>query len=213
MAGKVHLIRHAEALHNVNKDFSRLDPELTTLGKQQAAALIDKFPYTGDVGLVISSPLRSTIQTTLLAFPNALNKRYYDPASGKGVDGGAQLILDPELQERSALRIDTGSGREVLEKEFPELEFGSLAEGWTIKEGAYAADDETAEKRAARVRSGLKERVKELGGKERKDVVVATYGVFMKFLSEDQEIDLPKAGWETFTVGEDGKGGMVLIPI
>lgn len=37
-------------------------------------------------------------------------------------------------------------------------------------------------------------------GFERKAVVVVTHGVFMKFLAEDESIDLPKAGWEACTV-------------
>ncbi|KAN0102593.1 phosphoglycerate mutase-like protein [Hyaloscypha variabilis] len=213
MAGRVHLVSHAEAVHNVEKDFSRLDPELTPLGKQQAAALATTFPYANDIGSIVSSPLRRTIQTTLLAFSNVLDRRYYAQGSGKGIEGGAELILDPGLQERSALPCDTGSESAVLEREFPELDFSVLKEGWTRKEGGFGADDEAVEKRAEGVRRGLKDRVEALRGGERRDVVVVTHGVFMKFLSGDHSIDLPKAGWKTFSTAEDGKGGVVLVPI
>ncbi|KAE9374105.1 phosphoglycerate mutase-like protein [Stipitochalara longipes BDJ] len=213
MAGRVHLVRHAEAVHNVEKDFSRRDPELTPLGNKQAVALATTFPYSNDIGIVISSPLRRTIQTTLLAFPHVLDQRYYERGSGKGVEGGAELIFDPDLQERSALPCDTGSDRTVLEQEFPRLEFASLEEGWTSKEGVYGAGDEAVEKRAERARKGLRDRGKLLVGNERRDVVVVTHGVFMKFLSGDGQIDLPKAGWKSFSIEEDEKGDVVLLPI
>jgi broad specificity phosphatase PhoE len=217
MAGRIHLVRHAESLHNVDKNFSRLDPGLTSLGKQQAASLSDAFPHFNDVGIFISSPLRRTIQTTLLAFPMVLDKRYYEKGVGeeKGVEGGAELVLDPLLQERSAEGCDTGSELKVLEEEFPSLDFSSLPDGWTSKEGVYAVDDEVVESRASTVREGLREIVAKLEKErgERRDVVVVTHGVFMKFLSGDKGIDLPKAGWKTFEIGEDGDGRAVLVPI
>ena len=129
MAGKVHLIRCIEAVHTTEKDFSRVDPELTPLGKQQASDLADTFPHLNNIGLIISPPLRRTIQTTLLASPGVLDKKYYEPDSGNGIRGDAELILDPELQELSALPCDSYSERAVLEKEFPELELGLWRKG------------------------------------------------------------------------------------
>ncbi|KAH8766233.1 hypothetical protein BGZ57DRAFT_900877 [Hyaloscypha finlandica] len=142
MAGKAHLIRCIEAVHTTEKDFSRVDPELTPLGKQQASDLADTFPHLNNIGLIISPPLRRTIQTTLLASPGVLDKKYYEPDSGNGIRGDAELILDPELQELSALPCDSYSERAVLEKEFPELAFGILEEGWNGKEGICGGDEE-----------------------------------------------------------------------
>jgi len=78
------------------------------------------------------------------ASPKALDKRYYEPDSRNGIRGDAELILDPELQELSALPCDTYSERAVLEKEFPGLAFGILEEGRNGKEGVYGADEEAA---------------------------------------------------------------------
>jgi len=213
MSGRIHLVRHAESVHNVDKDFSRLDPELTTLGRQQAQLLGPAFPYSNDIGLIITSPLRRTIQTTLLAFPKVLDKKYYAKDSGNGIEGGVEVLLDADLQERSALPCDTGSDRGVLEGAFPSLDVSILPEGWTGKKGFYAAGDEAVEERAAKVRSELRKRIEVLKQGERKDVVVITHGVFMKFLSGDKEIDLPKAGWKSFTVEEGEGGGAVLLPV
>ena len=144
-----------------------------------------------------------------------LDKSYYPDSQG-GIPNGAKLVLDPKLQERSAEPCDTGSTREILGKEFPGLEFGVLDEGWIEKARFYAVDDGSVEERARRVRGELKGYVEELrrreGGRERRDVVVVTHGVFMRFLVEDQGIDLPKAGWKSFYV-EEGNGGSILVPV
>ncbi|CZR65942.1 uncharacterized protein PAC_15842 [Phialocephala subalpina] len=211
--GRIHLVRHAESVHNVDKDFSRRDPELTPLGCQQAETLGRTFPYSDKLGLVITSPLRRTIQTTLLAFTNVLDKSYYDEGSGKGIDRGAELLLDPDLQERSSLPCDTGSERRALEIVFPSLDFSTLQPGWLSKEGFYSADDSAVSRRAGKVRGQLRERIVALKDSERRDVVVVTHGVFMKYLSGDPEIDLPKAGWESYTIKEDEERGSVLVPV
>jgi broad specificity phosphatase PhoE len=122
-------------------------------------------------------------------------------------------LLDPDLQERSALPCDTGSDRGVLEGAFPGLDFSILPEGWTSKKGFYAADDEAVEERAEKVRGELRKQLEALKRGERKDIVVVTHGVFMKFLSGDKEIDLPKAGWKSFTIDEGKEGGAVLVPV
>ncbi|KAK9320570.1 histidine phosphatase superfamily [Lipomyces orientalis] len=205
MAGRVHLVRHSEAVHNTDHDFNRLDPELTLLGQQQAQELANIFPASDEVGLIVTSPLRRTIQTTLLAFADVLDQRYFDEGSGKGISGGAELVLDPGLQERSALPCDTGSDPQVLEATFPGLDFSGLRAGWQVKEGLYAPD--AVEDRARKVREYLADKIESLKDRNRRDVVVVTHGVFMKILSGDPAIDLPKAGWRSYSIeqGEDGK--------
>jgi hypothetical protein len=37
--------------------------------------------------------------------------------------------------------------------------------------------------------------------------------VFLKFLAEDDAIDLPKAGWKAFRMGSREGGGAVIIPL
>jgi hypothetical protein len=43
--------------------------------------------------------------------------------------------------------------------------------------------------------------------RQRKNIVVVTHGVFMKFLAEDETIELPKAGWKAFRVDGREDGG------
>jgi broad specificity phosphatase PhoE len=121
-SSQIYLVRHAESAHNISKDFSRPDPPLTPLGLEQAAKLEQTFPHSAHIGLVITSPLKRAIQTALSGFSHILDKRYYDSSSKLGVEGGAELIIDPGLQERSALPCDTGSDQDVLSEIFPRVE-------------------------------------------------------------------------------------------
>lgn len=210
MASKIYLVRHAESEHNVSKDFSQPDPALTPLGLQQAVELGATFPYSSQVAIILTSPLRRAIQTTLSAFPHVLDKQYFEPGSEQGIENGAKLVFDADLQERSVLPCDTGSDRAVLEEAFPRLNFQGLKQGWHAKEGIYSEIDEAVKERARRVRAKLADLSSQLEG-EQKDILVVTHGIFMKFLTEDWQIDLPKAGWKEFTVKKDSEGGFILV--
>jgi broad specificity phosphatase PhoE len=61
------------------------------------------------------------------------------------------------------------------------------------------------------VREHVRKRAVQLKDSKKRDIVIVTHGVFMKFLVGDQEIDLPKAGWKSYTV-EKGEGGSVFVP-
>jgi broad specificity phosphatase PhoE len=213
MASTTYLIRHAESEHNVSKDFSQLDPPLTALGRQQAAQLVNTFPHPERIAVVITSPLRRAIQTALAGFSHVLDKRYYENGSG-GVENGVRLILDPDLQERSALPCDTGSENQILEKEFGNLDLGKLTEDWRSKSGLYAEDDEAVGERAKKARESLVQICASLEGEgaEKRDIVVVTHGVFMKFLAGDPDIDLPKAGWRSYTLHDVEGVGAHLAP-
>ena len=211
VATQVHIVRHAESVHNVSKDYTQHDPSLTPLGLQQAAQLIHEFPYSSRVAVIITTPLQRAIETVLAAFPRVLNKRYYDPHSGQGIENGSLLIIDPELHERSAFPCDTDSSREALEAAFG-IYFSDLANDWYTKEGLYSPDNDSVKERAKCVASRVAEVVDNLKDMEKRQVGIVTHGVFMKYLVEDLEIDLPNAGWKSYTVGKNSSG-IILIPV
>ncbi|KAK4444576.1 histidine phosphatase superfamily, clade-1 [Podospora aff. communis PSN243] len=196
----IYLIRHAESTHNLTKDFSLRDPGLTPTGFTQASALPKTFPHLSTIAVIISSPLRRTLETTLSAFGDLIT------------NGDVKLILDADLQERSDLPCDTGRTPSELKGLFPGVDVAGsgLEEGWFVKEGRNAAGDEAVQGRARDVRARLAEVVKGLEGRAReggrRDVVVVTHGVFMKFLTGDEGIDLPKAGWRGYRVEGEGEG-------
>lgn len=214
MASTIYLVRHAESEHNLSKDFSQLDPPLTTLGYAQAAQLVSTFPHPERIAVIITSPLRRAIQTSLTGFRHVLDKRYFDQASGFGVEHGIALTLEPGLQERSAMPCDTGSERFILEKEFLNLDLEQLSENWQAKAGQYAADDDSVTLRATRIREKFRQLTVTLRGNERRDIVVVTHGMFMKFLSGEGNIDLPKAGWKSYMIKNDEEDrATVLTPV
>ena len=65
------LIRHAQALHNIEpKDLTLHDPGLSEHGRQQALELgehLQKQIATKPVGVIICSPMRRTLETCQLA--------------------------------------------------------------------------------------------------------------------------------------------------
>jgi broad specificity phosphatase PhoE len=199
MASKIYVVRHAESEHNVSKDFNHRDPPLTATGVSQATGLVKTFPNPASVGVIFTSPLKRALQTTLAAFPHVLDKQYFT-GSEKGIQNGAKLIIDPDLQERSDLPCDTGSEAAALRAEFPRLDFADIGKEWLVKEGDFGADDDSVQARARRVgaRLGALAETLERDGVERRDIVVVTHGVFMKYLLRNQSIDLPKAGLEDF---------------
>ncbi|KAE8165454.1 histidine phosphatase superfamily [Aspergillus tamarii] len=211
MVAQIYVVRHAESAHNVSKDFNHRDPPLTELGFQQASQLAQAFPYGPRVGAILVSPLRRTIQTTLAAFSHILDKRYFSLDSGQGIEDGAILIVDPDLQERSTFPCDTGSPRSLLEETFPYLSFDGLEDTWYFKEAAYSSENEAVEERAAKVRRYIAHLLAKLKDQEKNHLVVVTHGVFMKFLVGDDSIDLPKAGWKVYTL-ETREANYTLVP-
>ena len=99
------------------------DISLTPVGCQQAETLGRTFPYSDKLGLIIKSPTSPNNTNHPSSFTNVLNKRSYVEGSEHGVKEGAQLLIDPDLQVRSALPCDTGSDRPALEIAFPSLDF------------------------------------------------------------------------------------------
>ena len=80
-------------------------------------------------------------------------------------------MIDPDLQEQSALPCNTGSDRNILEKSFPGLNFESLGRDWEVKEGLYSTDDKLVDERAKRFNRRLGSLVEQLKDVERKDII------------------------------------------
>ncbi|KAK4067208.1 hypothetical protein Purlil1_13906 [Purpureocillium lilacinum] len=211
----VYLIRHAEAEHNVSKDFSQRDPPLTPLGLSQAGILATTFPDLSSVAIVLTSPLLRALQTALAGFSHII--------AGHGVEDSPQvdrvkLLIDPDLEEKSDLPCDTGSDRATLAAAFPHLDFSGLDENWFAKSGLHAADEASVILRARIAREKLWDitvtlKEENWNTNTPRAVIVVTHGVFMKFLSQDMDIDLPKAGWKAFHVRKNIEGQVVLLPV
>lgn len=102
------LIRHAQALHNVNKDYSIPDPPLSELGVSQCSKLRTRLREQVAQGhfdrpeLIVTSPMRRTLQTTTLALDWLID----------GSDGNGKVPVIPSADwqgEFAALLFSTAT--------------------------------------------------------------------------------------------------------
>lgn len=174
MPPTLHIVRHAQAIHNLcNANHVIPDPNLTDLGHQQSLLLRGNFPFHAQADLVVASPLRRTIYTALQAF---------SPVFEAHPD--LKLIAHPDLQETSDVACDTGSDPETLRREVEEnglpVDLSLLYDGWNIKKDRYAPTNDAIKCRAREARRWLKARPE-------KDIIVVTHGGFLHYFTEDWE--------------------------
>jgi broad specificity phosphatase PhoE len=213
MAIQVHLVRHAEAVHNLYNDKTISDPRLTALGHQEAKKLGENFPRKDQVGIILTSPLKRAIETALDAFSPILDKSSPRPIYIEGIEHGAQFIIYPEVQPVANLPSDIGSDQECLNMDFPGLDFSTLNKCWPKREGEYKDNDAEIAARGQRVRDHLAKLVESLGGKKRSDIVLVTHGVVRDFVGEDHGGHWGRPGWLSYVVKEDEAGIYRLQPI
>lgn len=162
MSPKIHLVRHAQGYHNLSNENTKIhDPLLTPKGMEQCAELQKHFPHHQGVDLIVSSPIRRTIDTSLQSFGNTIKTK------------GLTIIALPEVQETSALPCDTGSNPEVLATEFAgePVDFSLVHPGWNFKTGKWAPDQKAIAQRALEAREWLFQRPEN-------EIVVVTHGLF-----------------------------------
>ncbi|KAI8949111.1 histidine phosphatase superfamily [Xylaria longipes] len=121
MAPTIHVIRHAQAVHNATHNPELHDPELTELGYQQCQELAAELASLGDVELVFASPMQRSIQTGLAAFETYTQSK--------------RIVLVPDVQETDLMPTGTGSSvHELLSKYGDErLDFCFMSADWTDK--------------------------------------------------------------------------------
>jgi hypothetical protein len=137
-------MRHGQAEHNLSGDGLKIrDPLLTGLGKQQAlTASRLLLEHRAAPTLLVSSPLKRTIQSSLLAF----SFLFADTAQTTV----PLLLLHPDLQELNSVPCDTGVARVELQHQVeqqgfvPELkveryadaiDYSRLVDEWYQKDG------------------------------------------------------------------------------
>lgn len=186
------LIRHAQALHNVShklpaphstpthmkepqanthpQQYDIPDPPLSELGRFQcselAQALQEKLPadLASNIGLIVSSAMRRTCETTVLSLGAFLAK-------------GVPTIAHAGWQENSSKPCDTGSPLPVIAAEFPQIDFSPVDPIYPDKISPAAAKYKfTRESLVARAQEDLEE----LYRRPEKVVVVVSHSGFMR---------------------------------
>jgi len=146
----IHVLRHGEALHNVDRNYSEPDPPLTEIGRKQAEAL--DFSFSPDV--IVVSPMIRTLETAYYAL------------HGKP----CKILVWPDLREAHDAICNQGSPRITLISRYPDLDFSECSAEWDYEQHTA----ENAQLRAIRVRSRL-ERL----SKDYKNIIVVTHRGFI----------------------------------
>ena len=143
------------------------DPSLTAFGEEQCRQLAQSFPKHESVDLLVCSPLRRTIYTTLLAFQKAIER-------------SGSVIALPEAQEVVDIPCDTGSDLSVLQREMADkpVDLSRVMDGWNTKTGRWAPTATAVARRAKEARQWLKARPE-------KEIVLVTHGGFVHYFTED----------------------------
>jgi broad specificity phosphatase PhoE len=173
MPQTIHIVRHAQGFHQLPlsaPNTSIRDAELTPHGKSQCASFRrDTFPiaHFDSIDLLCASPFRRTIQTAQLAFEPCLKR-------------GMRIVCLPDAQEATAAPSDTGSSVEELRARFGEREvdYSNMEPLWYEKTGRNAVSIEALRARARALR-------KWLGGREEREIVLVTHGLFAHYLTGD----------------------------
>ncbi|KAL9109719.1 MAG: hypothetical protein Q9227_005588 [Pyrenula ochraceoflavens] len=179
------LVRHAEALHNIHnkcfsaksrkcnlssaQDYSISDPELSAVGIEQCGdlrgSLKAKLPSDLAVGLIVSSPMRRTIQTALIALDWL-------------IDCGTPVQFDAKWQENSSKPCDTGSPIAQLKTDFPSVDFSGVDPVYPDKISPSAAQYAfTRSAILARAQAALHD----LYHRPEEATIVVSHSAFMRF--------------------------------
>ncbi|CDR45666.1 hypothetical protein NBRC10512_002095 [Rhodotorula toruloides] len=222
MPPRVFLLRHGEAQHNVGPPFpppdhSLLDPELTSRGVTQCAAIPTTYPtffasLKPENTIILVSPLRRTMQTMLLGFSALLPSSTSHPVP---------LLILPQLQECGAYPCDIGGPLKETKARFPHewLDWSEVEKnpGWNQNRGEFEATEAKNVARARWVRKFIRER------KEENVVVVSHHGLLRRIVKAPHAHDRKKSPiqWDNATLreykfadetGADEEADLVRVP-
>ncbi|KAI0004821.1 histidine phosphatase superfamily [Xylariaceae sp. FL0662B] len=184
MAPTIDIIRHAQAVHNVQGCHVR-DPPLTVQGRRECAVLFYNFPYKDKITDFIASPLRRAVETALLGIGPAIAPK--------------KVILMPELQEVCAMPSSTGSPAYDLQSEFGNMvDLTYLRPDWYLKGPGTEFEPEwrKVEFRARKMRLWLREVVARNAPADA-HIIIVTHGEFAHWLTKDFSGVFPgrNSGW------------------
>lgn len=163
----IHIIRHGQSLHNVERGYTHRDPPLTESG-QEATRNIE---ISAAPDLIIISPMTRTIQTAINIFPDVFNNTPFP----------VEVQIWPDLRETYEAECNKGLSRKDISAKFPQLDFADCPDEWDYP--PHNTADATL--RAERVRRRLKEL-----SKTHKNIVLITHRGFIEFLVRGKRFEL-----------------------
>ncbi|KAJ4301098.1 hypothetical protein N0V90_003188 [Kalmusia sp. IMI 367209] len=186
----VQIIRHGEALHNVERWYPHRDPPLTEAGHDASQQI--KLATTPDIILI--SPMTRTIQTALQIFPFLQQN---DPFP-------IPVEIWPDLREAHDAECNKGLSRDELCKKYPQFDFASCTEEWNYPPHTI----ERATSRAERVRK----RLKELSGTH-PNLAIVTHRGFIAFLVKGRRFNTCEARLYSFATEDEAQKPEIRIGV
>lgn len=159
MVPLIHIVRHGQSLHNVERGYPHRDPPLTDAGHKATKEI--EIPAIPD--LIIISPMTRTIQTAMNIFPDIFNTAPFP----------VEVQIWPDLRETYEAECNKGLSRNDVSAKFPQLDFANCPEKWDHPPHTV----EAATLRAEAVRKRLREL-----SKTYKNIVLITHRGFIAFL-------------------------------
>lgn len=178
----IHIIRHGEALHNVQRGYPDRDPPLTEVGVLTTSQI--KIPAHPD--LILISPMTRTIQTAMNIFPSLQNPH----------ESPIPVEIWPDLREANDAICNQGLSRSALQIKFPRFDFSACHETWDYPENTV--QDATA--RAERVRSRLLELSTRF-----KNIVVISHRGLIAYLVKGRRFSPAEQRSYRFATGLEGR--------
>ena len=187
MAPTIHLVRHAEATHNISSEHVvHPDTRLTLLGRMQADHIATTFPEIWKVTHLVSSPSDRTIETCVRGFGAAV----LDTALV------SRITLHPDLQEVGHHNCNYPSKLGWLVLRWGRhVDTSLLGPGWDDRRPGSLCDDAdpaNLASREVRARSWLHELAKSAvaGGEENPHIVVVSHQNFLNLLTRGNPYSL-----------------------
>lgn len=179
MSPIIHLVRHGEGCHNVAKDWSIRDPDLTKKGVAQCDALNDS---TADlqsrITHLVSSPSYRCVWTTLRSFSAVANRPL-------------EIIINPDVMEVADDPCNIPLDKESLEDKADEwIDTKLLERSDCVDRGPtspYRKDWDCVMKRAAKARVWLRETARQHVQENGKaaEIVVVSHADFLYFMTQE----------------------------
>ncbi|KAF5612091.1 phosphoglycerate mutase [Fusarium subglutinans] len=164
----IHIVRHGQSLHNIDRGYPHRDPPLTDQGHETTKQI--QIPVIPD--LIVISPMTRTIQTAMNFFPSI---------AGSSASSGTEVQIWPDLREAHDAICNKGISRADISAKFPHLNFSECPQEWDHPPHSIEAATIRAEK--------VRRRLKELS-KVYKNIVLITHRGFIAFLVKGDRYDV-----------------------
>ncbi|RFU24433.1 Sedoheptulose-bisphosphatase/4-nitrophenylphosphatase, partial [Scytalidium lignicola] len=177
------------------KDYQIHDPALTDLGfgpqcQELAKFLQDEVPLAQEIGLIVISPMRRTLQTA-------------QQALGWLMERGVPVVLRAEWQENSDKPCDTGTDVETMKKEWPQFDWSTVDPVYPSKTGLYGFSNFQLKARGIAARAWLMKRPEKV-------IAVVSHSGFLRVGVSYRKYENADFRVFDFAEGEEENGGRLV---